>query len=66
MRSAVRLRRQFQKSHNYYPGVAILRGDRVTGNVSEFRGAKRQHFALEHDPEKWMPVFGKDHAQSKS
>ncbi len=21
---------------------------------------------LEHDPEKWMPVFGKDHAQSKS
>jgi hypothetical protein len=21
---------------------------------------------LEHDPEKWGPVFGKDHAQSKS
>ena len=21
--------------------------------------------ALEHDPEKWMPLFGKDHAQSK-
>jgi hypothetical protein len=21
---------------------------------------------LEHDPEKWMPVFGKDHAQTKS
>jgi hypothetical protein len=21
---------------------------------------------LEHDPEKWEPVFGKDHAQSKS
>ena len=20
---------------------------------------------LEHDPEKWMPVFGKDHAKSK-
>jgi hypothetical protein len=20
---------------------------------------------LEHDPEKWNPVFGKDHAQSK-
>jgi hypothetical protein len=20
---------------------------------------------LEHDPEKWMPVFGKDHAQNK-
>jgi hypothetical protein len=21
---------------------------------------------LEHDPEKWEPVFGKDHAQTKS
>jgi hypothetical protein len=21
---------------------------------------------LEHDPEKWMPVFRKDHAQSKN
>jgi hypothetical protein len=21
---------------------------------------------LEHDPEKWEPVFGKDHAQAKS
>ena len=21
---------------------------------------------LEHDPEKWVPVFGKDHAQTKS
>jgi hypothetical protein len=21
---------------------------------------------LQHDPEKWSPVFGKDHAQSKS
>jgi hypothetical protein len=22
--------------------------------------------ALEHDPEKWAPVFGKDHAQRES
>jgi hypothetical protein len=22
--------------------------------------------SLEHDPEKWVPVFGKDHAQTKS
>jgi hypothetical protein len=22
--------------------------------------------AIEHDPEKWEPVFGKDHAQTKS
>jgi len=21
---------------------------------------------LEHDPEKWKPVFGKDHAQAKN
>jgi hypothetical protein len=21
---------------------------------------------LEHDPEKWVPVFGKDHAQTRS
>jgi hypothetical protein len=21
---------------------------------------------LKHDPEKWQPVFGKDHAQTKS
>jgi hypothetical protein len=21
--------------------------------------------SLEHDPEKWIPVFGKDHAQAK-
>jgi len=24
------------------------------------------HPLLEHDPEKWAPVFGKDHAQTKS
>jgi hypothetical protein len=26
-------------------------------------GAQRE---LEHDPEKWKPVFGKDHAQMKN
>jgi hypothetical protein len=25
-----------------------------------------QTMTLEHDPEKWKPVFGKDHAQTKS
>jgi hypothetical protein len=25
----------------------------------------RQCMILEHDPEKWEPVFGKDHAQIK-
>jgi hypothetical protein len=23
----------------------------------------KDFFGLEHDPEKWKPVFGKDHAQ---
>jgi hypothetical protein len=31
---------------------------------------RRRYFVcldfLEHDPEKWKPVFGKDHAQTKS
>jgi hypothetical protein len=28
-------------------------------------GGERQANELEHDPEKWEPVFGKDHAQTK-
>ena len=27
---------------------------------------QRRDVELEHDPEKWVPVFGKDHAQTKS
>jgi hypothetical protein len=27
--------------------------------------APELHMGLEHDPEKWEPVFGKDHAQTK-
>jgi hypothetical protein len=26
----------------------------------------RLHRQAKHDPEKWMPVFGQDHAQAKS
>src|SRR5207344_2243723 len=29
------------------------------------RGRRIQVGALEHDPEKWIPVFGKDHAPTK-
>ena len=36
-------------------------GGSDSSRMNELRGAP-----LEHDPEKWMPVFGKDHAQSKS
>ena len=28
--------------------------------------SERDIDGLEHDPEKWEPVFGKDHAQTKS
>jgi hypothetical protein len=27
---------------------------------------KTRAIGLQHDPEKWVPVFGKDHAQTKS
>jgi hypothetical protein len=29
-------------------------------------GGSFKSAALEHDPEKWKPVFGKDHAQTKN
>jgi hypothetical protein len=32
----------------------------AAGDVGTFKSA-----ALAHDPEKWKPVFGKDHAQTK-
>ena len=43
-----------------FPGPVVLRQEED----------KQYHFVtvglLEHDPEKWEPVFGKDHAQTKS
>jgi hypothetical protein len=32
--------------------------------ATEARNAKTED-ALQHDPEKWSPVFGKDHAPAK-
>jgi hypothetical protein len=29
------------------------------------RPARAKQAALKHDPEKWLTVFGKDHAQTK-
>jgi hypothetical protein len=29
-------------------------------------GRDSEIFVLKHDPEKWTPVFGKDHAQTTS
>jgi hypothetical protein len=34
--------------------------------MSQMCGIGPNKAALEHDPEKWQPVFGKDHAQTKS
>jgi len=31
----------------------------------DFRFSKDDHAQAEHDPEKWIPVFRKDHAQTR-
>jgi len=36
---------------------------RVNNAAGLVEGLRR---ALEHDPEKWVPVFGKDHAPARS
>jgi hypothetical protein len=43
-----------------------LRGHRELSRLTlrVIRGAAT-FWSLEHDPEKWEPVFGKDHAQTK-
>src|SRR4051794_39449931 len=44
--------------------IQIMRNRTAAPGV--FSGANRSPVALEHDPEKWIPVFGKDHAQRRS
>src|SRR4029077_14051136 len=39
--------------------------DRQFGDADGGRGAQRAARSVAHDPEKWIPVFGKDHAQTK-
>ena len=43
------------------PGSERFRAKRVPVRVKKTRQNKK----LEHDPEKWEPVFRKDHAQTK-
>ena len=38
---------------------------RIEGRLLADRGGARPHAALAHDPEKWEPVFGQDHALEK-
>src|ERR1700757_3830275 len=51
-------------------GTRSPRQSRSSGFTRDFRIFHRQFrglnlkFRVEHDPEKWRPVFGKDHAQS--
>jgi hypothetical protein len=48
--------------------AAILRRDLIAGAVDAAGMPVRPLAmpALEHDPEKWGPVFGKDHAQTRN
>ena len=42
------------------------RGSSASGSGNRAQNAcSRFMVALEHDPEKWKPVFGQDHAQTK-
>jgi hypothetical protein len=45
---------------------AVLRQVREALDPDYARNKVRVAVAPEHDPEKWAPVFGKDHAQTKS
>jgi hypothetical protein len=42
-------------------GVQGVRTSRL-----KYRGSAICRFVLVHDPEKWMPVFGKDHGPTQS
>jgi hypothetical protein len=48
-----------------YPASGLLGIAGLSGNPECKRGVHFRTAPLEHDPEKWKPVFGKDHAQTK-
>jgi hypothetical protein len=41
----------------------MLTSAKIVHRASDFKGVWRAS-GLGHDPEKWEPVFGKDHAQT--
>jgi hypothetical protein len=45
------------------PAAAAVKGGAKISSTGLLSAGKRGH--LEHDPEKWTPVFRKDHAQTK-
>src|SRR4029077_20929708 len=59
-----------RRRHDRHLGPAqaaqrLDRADRQFGDADGGRGAERAARPVAHDPEKWIPVFGKDHAQTK-
>jgi hypothetical protein len=44
----------------------VAGADRADGARLAFSPEGEDDQDLEHDPEKWEPVFGKDHAQIRS
>jgi hypothetical protein len=47
------------------PGWRPLSDDFAAKSSAKFGTNGALTAALEHDPEKWVPVFRKDHAQTK-
>jgi hypothetical protein len=57
-------------SQNRFPLLRDMLWDRTDAAQQNRRGFNRLlacgcHIRPEHDPEKWVPVFGKDHAPTK-
>jgi 3',5'-cyclic-AMP phosphodiesterase len=56
--------------HRFDPACGFVSASRVVGTGESPAGARSSAplaaESLKHDPEKWMPVFGKDHAPTTS
>jgi hypothetical protein len=53
--------------HKKYLAISISYSSTAMPQARHYPPATgRNCRVLEHDPEKWEPVFGKDHAQTKS
>jgi hypothetical protein len=46
-------------------GTIAAHRTRNESSAHSFQGRLMPSLHLKHDPEKWVPVFGKDHAQNK-
>ncbi|HUN47967.1 MAG TPA: hypothetical protein VMU85_15655, partial [Stellaceae bacterium] len=48
------------------PTLSATTSPRASETPKKYQTSQFFSTLLEHDPEKWMPVFGKDHAQTKN